>query len=155
MGQSLSSQFSFLHSSVFQSSADQVTDTAGVRPGITIDPQGFVEGFSDRHRKELRTTLLGEAPDAMASKEVAAAVAAAVKGRSTDPEAHRLFLQARYFIDRNTREDTRKGIGYLKEALLLEPEFALAWGSLAEPMQVKRIGAGPRRPRALRVHGRQ
>ena len=80
--------------------------------------------------KELRTTLLGEAADAMAGKEVTAAVAAAVKGRSTDPEAHRLFLQARYFIDRNTREDTKKGIGYLKEALALEPEFALAWGEL-------------------------
>ena len=80
--------------------------------------------------KELRTTLLGEAADAMAGKKVAAAVAAAVKGRSTDPEAHRLFLQARHFIDRNSREDTQKGIGYLKEALALEPEFALAWGEL-------------------------
>ncbi|HEV2039572.1 MAG TPA: TIR domain-containing protein [Casimicrobiaceae bacterium] len=80
--------------------------------------------------KELRTALLGGAADAMASKEAAAAVAAAVKGRSTDPEAHRLFLQARYFIDRNTREDTKKGIGYLKEALALEPEFALAWAEL-------------------------
>jgi TolB-like protein len=80
--------------------------------------------------KELRTTLLGETADARAGKEVAAAVASAVKGRSTDPEAHRLFLQARYFIDRNTREDTKKGIGYLNEALALEPEFALAWGEL-------------------------
>jgi TolB-like protein len=80
--------------------------------------------------KELRTTLLGGAADSMASKEAAAAVAAAVKGRSTDPEAHRLFLQARYFIDRNTGEDTKKGIGYLKEAVALEPEFALAWGEL-------------------------
>lgn len=66
--------------------------------------------------KELRTTLLGGAADSMASKEAAAAV----KGRSTDPEAHRLFLQARYFIDRNTGEDTKKGIGYLKEAVALE-----------------------------------
>jgi len=80
--------------------------------------------------KELRTTLLGEAADGLAGKRVAAAVAAAVKGRSTDPEAHRLFLQARHFIDRNSREDTTKGIGYLKEALALEPEFALAWGEL-------------------------
>ena len=83
--------------------------------------------------KELRTTLLGDAADAMAGKEVTAAVAAvaaAVKGRSTDPEAHRLFLQARHFIDRNTGEDTKKGIGYLKEALAMEPEFALAWGEL-------------------------
>ncbi len=80
--------------------------------------------------KELRTTLLGEAADAKAGKEATAAVAAAVKGRSTDPEAHRLFLQARHFIDHTTSEDTAKGIGYLKEALTVEPEFALAWSEL-------------------------
>jgi TolB-like protein/Tfp pilus assembly protein PilF len=79
---------------------------------------------------ELRTTLLGEAAGTHAGKEATAAVAAAVKGRSTDPEAHRLFLQARHFIDRNTREDANRGIGYLKEALALEPEFALAWAEL-------------------------
>jgi TolB-like protein/class 3 adenylate cyclase len=80
--------------------------------------------------KELRTTLLGEAADATADNEVIAAVAAAVKGRSTNPQAHRLFLQARHFIDRLAREDTTKGIGYLKEALALEPRFALAWAEL-------------------------
>ena len=80
--------------------------------------------------KELRTTLLGEKADANVDKEAIAAVAAAVKGRSTHPEAHRLFLQARHLIDRLTREDTTKGIGYLKQALALEPEFALAWAEL-------------------------
>ncbi len=80
--------------------------------------------------KELRATLLGEAVDAKTGDAATEAVAAAVKGRSTNPEAHRLFLQARYFIDRSTAEDTAKGIGYLKEALALEPEFALAWAEL-------------------------
>jgi tetratricopeptide (TPR) repeat protein len=80
--------------------------------------------------KKLRTTLLGEAADAKAGKEVTAAVAAAVKGRATDPEAHRLYLQARHFFDRGTREDVAKGIGYLKQALAREPEFALASATL-------------------------
>jgi adenylate cyclase len=80
--------------------------------------------------KELRSALLGEMSDAKADKEVIAAVAAAVKGRSTNPEAHRLFLQARHLMERLTREDTTKGIAYLKEALALEPEFALAWAEL-------------------------
>jgi adenylate cyclase len=80
--------------------------------------------------KELRTTLLGETAGAKADEEAIAAVATAVKGRSTNPEAHRLFLQARHFIDRLTPEDTTKGIAYLKEALVLEPEFALAWAEL-------------------------
>jgi TolB-like protein/Tfp pilus assembly protein PilF len=80
--------------------------------------------------KELRTTLMAQTADANAGKEVTAQVAAAARGRGTDPEAYRLFLQARHFIDRTTREDTTKGIGYLQEALALEPEFALAWGEL-------------------------
>ena len=80
--------------------------------------------------KELRTTLLGETADAGAGKAATIAVAAAVKGRSTDPEAHRLFLRARHFIERFTQEDLQRGIAYLKEALTLEPEFALAWAEL-------------------------
>ena len=80
--------------------------------------------------KELRTTLLGEAADAKTGTEVTAAVAAALKGRATEPEAHRLYLQARHFIDRNNRDDTANGIGYLKQALALDPEFALAWAEL-------------------------
>ena len=80
---------------------------------------------------ELRTALLRRSADATASKEVVAAVADAVKGRSTDPEAHRLFLQARHFIDRTSGEDTRRGIEYLKQALALEPDFALAWAELS------------------------
>jgi TolB-like protein/Tfp pilus assembly protein PilF len=80
--------------------------------------------------KELCTTLLGEAADATAEKAATKAVAAAAKGRATDAEAHRLLLQARYVGDRNTREDTTKSIGYLKEALARDPEFAMAWAEL-------------------------
>jgi serine/threonine protein kinase/tetratricopeptide (TPR) repeat protein len=81
--------------------------------------------------KELRTTLLGEAPDSDASGAAKAEVAQAAKGRGTDPEAHRLFLLARHLNDRRTSEDTAKAIGYLKEALALDPEFALAWAELS------------------------
>jgi TolB-like protein/Flp pilus assembly protein TadD len=80
--------------------------------------------------QELRTTLLGTAADPAAEEKAAEAIAEAVKGRSTDPEAHRLFLQARHFIDRNSRADVTRGIGYLQQALALEPDFALAWAEL-------------------------
>lgn len=80
--------------------------------------------------RELRPTLLGNEGDAVAEREATSAVALAVRGRSKDPEAHRRFLLARHFVDRNTREDTVRGIGYLGEALALEPEFALAWAEL-------------------------
>ena len=81
-------------------------------------------------RAELRTKLLGEAADAKVARTLTAQVAAAVKGRASDPEAYRLYLQARHFTDRFTRDDTAKGIGYLKQALDLDPVFALAWAEL-------------------------
>ncbi len=80
--------------------------------------------------KELRTTLLGEAADSNASGEAKAEVARAAKGRATDPEAHRLYLQGRYLIDRHSREDTAKGVEYLKQAVALDPRFALPWAEL-------------------------
>ena len=82
--------------------------------------------------KELRATLLGEGPDSEGSGQVKAEVARAARGRSTDPEAHRLYLQARHLIDRRRREDVAKGIEYLKQALEREPEFALAWAELSQ-----------------------
>ena len=81
--------------------------------------------------KELHTTLFGES-DAKADQQASAQVAAAVKGRTADPEAHRLFLQGRHFLDRRTPEDSARGIGYLKQALALDPDFALAWAELAK-----------------------
>jgi TolB-like protein len=79
---------------------------------------------------ELRTTLFGES-DAKAEQQASVQVAAAAKGRTADPEAHRLFLQGRHFIDRKTPEDSARGVGYLKQALEIDPEFALAWAMLA------------------------
>ncbi len=69
--------------------------------------------------KALRPTLLGDE-----------AVVQVAKRRVTDPEAHRLSLLARHLIDRGTREDTANAIGYLKEALVRDPESALAWADL-------------------------
>ena len=80
--------------------------------------------------KELRRTLLGEDADADASGKVKAEVSRAAMGRGTDAEAHRLYLLARYFLDRDTLEDISKVFEYLKEAVERDPEFALAWSLL-------------------------
>jgi tetratricopeptide (TPR) repeat protein len=80
---------------------------------------------------ELRATLLGEASDTRAKLAAKADVAAAGKGRGTSGEAHRLYLQGRYFVDRGSQDETAKGIRCLDEALKLDPTFALAWAELA------------------------
>jgi serine/threonine protein kinase/tetratricopeptide (TPR) repeat protein len=77
--------------------------------------------------KELRSALLGEEPDSKASGEVKAEVAVAAIGRGTNAEAHRLFLQGRYFVNRLGEEDVARGIALLRQALAVEPTLALAW----------------------------
>ena len=81
--------------------------------------------------KELRSKLLGEEADSDGSVQAKAEVAKAAKGRGTNPEAHRLFLLGRHLVGLLTREDTAKGIGYLKRALDLDPKLALAWSELS------------------------
>ncbi len=81
--------------------------------------------------KELRVALLGADPDSQASGEAKAAVAAAARGRGRNPEAHRLYLQARYLLDRNSHDSISRAIEYLQQALALDPESAFAWAGLA------------------------
>ncbi len=82
--------------------------------------------------KELRTALLGVESDSKASGEAKAAVAAAARGRGSNPEAHRLYLQARFLQERRSAESLMKAKEYLERALELEPEFARAWAGLAD-----------------------
>ena len=68
----------------------------------------------------LRGALLGDSIDA------------AVKGRSINPEAYRLYLQGKFFGERLTQPDTNKAIDLLKQAIALDPGFALAWAILSK-----------------------
>jgi serine/threonine protein kinase/tetratricopeptide (TPR) repeat protein len=81
--------------------------------------------------KELRTTLLGESADSDAIARAKADVGAAVLGHGQNAEAHRLYLQGKYFVDRLTEADTARGIGYLEQALALDAAHAAAWSTLS------------------------
>jgi TolB-like protein/Flp pilus assembly protein TadD/DNA-binding XRE family transcriptional regulator len=81
--------------------------------------------------QELRSALLGEPADAAASARVSAQVFAATRGRTEDAEAHELYLLGRFLIDRLTPDDTVTGIGYYRQALQIDPRYALAWAGLA------------------------
>ncbi len=81
--------------------------------------------------QELQAALLGEKPDASASAAVKAEVRAAAKGRAENAKAYPLYLQGRFFADRLTRQDVARGIGYFREAVALDPGYALAWAELS------------------------
>ena len=87
--------------------------------------------------EELRSRLLGEAPREEISVSVMSEVAEAVKGRAANPEAQRLMLLGRHFLDRTTREDTAKAIRYFREALDLDPGYALCWAELGRAYSIE------------------
>ncbi|HEU4725813.1 MAG TPA: protein kinase [Candidatus Eisenbacteria bacterium] len=81
--------------------------------------------------KALRAKLLGEEADSSVSDAVRADVADAAKGRGHNAEAHRLYLQGRYFVDRHSEEDLARGREHLYAAISADPEHALAWAELS------------------------
>jgi TolB-like protein/Tfp pilus assembly protein PilF len=91
--------------------------------------------------KELRSALLGEKRDSSASATVKAEVQAAAKGRGKNAEAYQLYLQGRFFAARRTQEDIANGAKYLRRAIELDPEYALAWAALADAQAIE-AGAG-------------
>lgn len=82
--------------------------------------------------KELRTALLGEKVNTAATVAVKAEVEVAAKGRAENAEAHRLYLQGRFLMDRQTREGLERGIGYFRQAAELDPGYALAWVGMSQ-----------------------
>ena len=87
--------------------------------------------------EELRARLLGESRGANTTARVMNEVAEAVKGRAENPEAQRLMLLGRYFMDKLTREDTAKGIEYFRKALELDPGYALCWAELGRAYTIE------------------
>ena len=57
--------------------------------------------------------------------------------RYTDnTEAYQLYLQGRYYWNKRTPEDLKKGIGYFQQAIDLDPNYALAYAGLADSYNV-------------------
>jgi TolB-like protein/Tfp pilus assembly protein PilF len=86
---------------------------------------------------EIRTRLLGEEPGTSANIRIESDVAEAMKGRAADPESQRLMLLGRYLVDRTTRDDTAQAVKYFRQALVLDPEYALCWAELARAYSIE------------------
>ncbi len=84
----------------------------------------------------VREALLGEAVDGAAVK---ADVLAAARKRGGSADAHRLFLQGSFLVDRHSLPDMPKGIAFLREAVALDPGYALAWACLSRALALSAI----------------
>lgn len=56
--------------------------------------------------------------------------------RSVDPEAHELYLKARYFWNKRTEESVRKALAYFLRAIDREPTYAQGYAGLADSYNV-------------------
>ena len=55
----------------------------------------------------------------------------ATRVRTVNAQAHELYLLGRFLVDRMNPDDTVTAIGYYRQALQLDPRYALAWAGLA------------------------
>ncbi len=81
---------------------------------------------------ELRSALMGGKPNQADEMNVTAEIARAARDRSDNSEAQRLFLQGRYLLGRKSETELMRSIDYFKQAVELDPHFALAWAWLAQ-----------------------
>ncbi|MEP7212020.1 MAG: tetratricopeptide repeat protein [Acidobacteriota bacterium] len=86
---------------------------------------------------ELRAMLSDRGAITLTDSAVISEVADAVRGRADSPEAQRLMLLGRFFLDRTTLEDTDKAIDDFRRALDIDPEFALCWAELGRAYSVQ------------------
>ncbi|HKP71432.1 MAG TPA: tetratricopeptide repeat protein [Pyrinomonadaceae bacterium] len=78
------------------------------------------EEISRKISEELRMKLSGEEEERLA------------KRHTTSNEAYQTYLKGRYHWNKRTKEGIEKGIEYFKEAIALDPNYALAYAGLAD-----------------------
>ncbi len=52
------------------------------------------------------------------------------QARATTPEVHNLYLQGRFFLQKETMDDLEKAIGFFQRAIAIDPSYAPAWSGL-------------------------
>jgi tetratricopeptide (TPR) repeat protein len=52
--------------------------------------------------------------------------------RPVNPQAHEAYLQGQFFLNKFTREDIQKAIEYAQQAVQIDPDYAPAYGLMAE-----------------------
>lgn len=80
---------------------------------------------------QVRDRLTGNAADSADKQKIQAEVQAAEKGGTKNVEAHQLYLQGRFYENRNSEKGTGEALAAYQRAVELDPKFALAWAGVA------------------------
>ena len=80
---------------------------------------------------QVRGQLTGGAADSADKQKIQAEVQAAEKGGTKNVEAHQLYLQGRFYENRNSAKGVDEALAAYQRAVELDPKFALAWAGVA------------------------
>ncbi len=69
---------------------------------------------------KLRTKITGEQKEQLAKKY------------TDNPEAYKLYLQGRYYWNKRKRDELAKAVQYFEQAIVLDPNYALAYAGIAD-----------------------
>jgi TolB-like protein/Flp pilus assembly protein TadD len=67
------------------------------------------------------------------------------KNYTQNGEAYQLYLQGRYFWNKQTNRDLERAIDYFQKAIAIDPNYALAYAGLADAYSLNIIGANSAR----------
>src|SRR6266404_9413026 len=80
---------------------------------------------------QVRGQLAGGAVGPADKQKIQAEVQAAEKGGTKSVEAHQLYLQGRFYENRNSAKGMDQALAAYQQAVELDPKFALAWAGVA------------------------
>jgi serine/threonine-protein kinase len=152
--------------------ADQDPQAAGRELGVEAVLDGYIQRRDDRIRVTARLLRVGDGEQLWAgqfdekmtdifavqdsiSEKVAAALALRLTGEERErlrkrytenTEAYELYLRGRYFWSKRTSGDLQKAVEAFRQAIALDPNYALAYTGLADSyaaLAVEEFGGGP------------
>ena len=82
-------------------------------------------------QSELARTIIEQLRGRLGDVGAAAEVKAAVRGGTSNPEAHQQYLQGRYQLNQFSMESFEKALTHFEKATTIDPTFALAWAALS------------------------
>ena len=84
----------------------------------------------------VQTEVADKVAASLAVKLLAGRQGSLARPATTDPEAHEAYLRGRFHWEKRTKEGLEKAVEYFKQAITLDPGYALAYAGLADSYAV-------------------
>lgn len=110
---------------------------SGDRTHVTVELNRTRDGFTVWSQTYDGTTADWIQIESQIANSIARALArdlSAPDTASRDPEAHALYLEARYLWNQRTYASELKSVDLLQQAITRDPNYALAWAGLADSL---------------------